>query len=330
MVNQQLLDYVKQQADSGVSEEIIRKNLTGEGWSQSDINEAFSSLNNRVSSSVPKPEVVYAGFWVRFAALFIDSLITNIFFGIVQFLVGLAFNFSSHGKFIFSLINIALYWVYVVYMLNKYQATFGKMALGIKVVSEDGGKLGIGKIILRETLGKAVSTLTLMVGYVMAGFTNKKQALHDKVAGSVVVYKDSNRQSKKWVVAAVIVVCVFFSLAMIGILSSVVLASLNNARNKGNDAAVRSVISTTKIDALLYADKHGGLKGFEPTAQTPVCSGPLAINISDDGKNAVLFGKSCADKNKTFCEEFNVADASTGSVKELDNLQSISGKISCE
>ena len=332
MVNQQLLDYVKQQADSGVSEEIIRKSLTGEGWSQSDIDEVFSLKSN--VSNIPKPTIAYAGFWVRWAAVFLDSIIVFLGAAIVGVASRFIFNVAGLNASIVSSLSSLLSWIfqlgYFILMVHTKETTLGKMALGLIVKSEDGQKLSLGRIIIRETVGKFISSIIFLIGYLMVAFTEKKQGLHDKLAHSVVLYKDSNKKTSGWIVAAIIFAWFIFFVVIIGILSSVVLASLNTAKNKGNDATVKSVMTTTKIDALLYADKYDGLKGFQPTAQTPVCSGPLAINISDDGKNAVLFGKSCADKNKTFCEEFNVVDASTGSIKELDNLQSISGKISCE
>ena len=56
-----------------------------------------------------------------------------------------------------------------------------------KVVSENQGRLSFNQIVLRETVGKLVSAFTLFIGYIMTAFTQKKQGLHDKIAGSVVI-----------------------------------------------------------------------------------------------------------------------------------------------
>ena len=71
---------------------------------------------------------------------------------------------------------------------SKFQGTLGKMALGIKVTDMNGGKLDFTKAFLRN-LCKLISNFTLLIGYLMAGFTEKKQALHDMIAGTLVVRK---------------------------------------------------------------------------------------------------------------------------------------------
>jgi uncharacterized RDD family membrane protein YckC len=66
------------------------------------------------------------------------------------------------------------------------QATLGKMAMGIKVTNLDGGRIGFGRAVARE-VARLLSFITFMIGYLMAAFTERKQALHDKVVGTVVV-----------------------------------------------------------------------------------------------------------------------------------------------
>ena len=76
---------------------------------------------------------------------------------------------------------------------SKYQGTLGKMAMGIKVVRGDGGRISIGKAILRY-IGKWISGFILCFGYIMAAFTDKKRALHDMIASTLVVRADSLEQ----------------------------------------------------------------------------------------------------------------------------------------
>jgi uncharacterized RDD family membrane protein YckC len=71
---------------------------------------------------------------------------------------------------------------------SKAQGTVGKMALGIKVTDINGAKLDFGKAFVRS-LSRIVSGMILLIGYIMAAFTEKKQALHDIIAGTVVVKK---------------------------------------------------------------------------------------------------------------------------------------------
>ena len=71
---------------------------------------------------------------------------------------------------------------------SKYQATLGKMALGLTVTDMDGKPLDFVKAFLRN-FAKIISGLLFMIGYIMAGLTDKKQALHDMIAGALVVKK---------------------------------------------------------------------------------------------------------------------------------------------
>ena len=65
--------------------------------------------------------------------------------------------------------------------------TLGKMAVGIRVVNNRGTKPGLARAALRESLGKAISTLVLLLGFLWAIWDSRNQAWHDKLAGTYVV-----------------------------------------------------------------------------------------------------------------------------------------------
>ncbi len=73
---------------------------------------------------------------------------------------------------------------------SKYQASVGKIALGIIALPFDtnGNKLDFSKAFVRN-ICKIISSMILCIGYIMAGFTDKKQALHDMIANTLVVNK---------------------------------------------------------------------------------------------------------------------------------------------
>jgi len=80
-------------------------------------------------------------------------------------------------------------WLYFAMMeSSSTQGTLGKMALGIKVTDLNGGQIGFGKATGRY-FGKIISALILLIGYIMVAFTEKKQGLHDMMAGCLVVNK---------------------------------------------------------------------------------------------------------------------------------------------
>ena len=154
----------------------------------------------------------YAGFWLRLVACIIDGLII----GALQFiavmpilalmgigvasemqnfdpsneaeaisLVGQIMAFAGVSQFIFFGIQ-TLYFAFM--ESSNYQASIGKMVLGIKVTDINGGKLDFVKAFVRN-ISKIISSFILCIGYIMAGFTEKKQALHDMIAGTLVIKK---------------------------------------------------------------------------------------------------------------------------------------------
>jgi uncharacterized RDD family membrane protein YckC len=143
--------------------------------------------------------VIYAGFWKRAAALFIDNIILYLLLFIIGFIWGfmLALLFNATADFITSsayIVGIFGCWLYfALFESSVYQATPGKMVLGIMVTDLNANRISFGKASLRYVC-KIVSLLTLGIGYIMAGFTEKKQALHDIMAGSLVVNKKSIHQ----------------------------------------------------------------------------------------------------------------------------------------
>ena len=92
--------------------------------------------------------------------------------------------FLVTGKAVLIYLLKALYFV----LLLKFRgATLGKQALRIRVVKQS-GEISWVDAIYRETVGRYLSGLILGIGYLMAGFTRNKQALHDKLCDTVVVY----------------------------------------------------------------------------------------------------------------------------------------------
>ena len=127
----------------------------------------------------------YAGFWKRFIAAFIDGIILQIS-GLVILLIDYVLGATG---VINILLNLILGWLYFALMeSSRQQATLGKQALGIIVTDLNGNRISFGKATTRY-FGKFISALIFCLGFIMAGFTEKKQALHDMIAGCLVVKK---------------------------------------------------------------------------------------------------------------------------------------------
>jgi uncharacterized RDD family membrane protein YckC len=155
------------------------------------------------AASAARAPATYAGFWLRFVAIIIDGIVLGVVLGIpfavVMTAMGVSFIGVSRpeemaGPFIgvFALFEIIIFagqWLYYALMeSSSWQATLGKKALGLYVTDMNGQRITFGRATGRY-FGKLVSGLTLLIGYLMAGFTEKKQALHDMMAGCLVLRK---------------------------------------------------------------------------------------------------------------------------------------------
>jgi len=140
--------------------------------------------------SLPK-----AGFWVRFVALFLDSLL--VWMVELALMLGMGWIIASLGgenlqataamSNLAFLVVFAISTLYYIFFTGYGGQTPGKMAVRVKVIRTDGREIGFGRAVLREVLGKFISAMILGVGYLMAGFDRDKQGLHDKIADTYVV-----------------------------------------------------------------------------------------------------------------------------------------------
>lgn len=175
--------------------------------------------NLTMAQQINPAEAKYAGFWLRFVAWLIDHLFLKTlyllaitpFFSFVGLSALVDFNFHLNdmygsAKDIFMdysgnwrsalwsmpfLFHRILKWLYYAIMeSSSKQATLGKMALGLKVTNMNGDKISFARATGRY-FAKIISSVTLFVGYIMAGFTAKKQALHDIITEGLVVKDES-------------------------------------------------------------------------------------------------------------------------------------------
>lgn len=125
-----------------------------------------------------------AGFGRRFVAALLDSIIVGVVGTIVGAILGLSDNASSG-------VGLLLGIAYYTYFEGSTGQTMGKKALGIRVISlEGGGAIGFGRAFIRY-VGRIVSAIPLLLGYFWMLWDKEKQTWHDKFAGAVVVPESS-------------------------------------------------------------------------------------------------------------------------------------------
>ena len=158
------------------------------------------------------PRVVYAGFWVRFLAFLIDNAVIGIGFVLILipliFLTGLGgFIGEIHPDedmndvgifmlfgllFLAATVSLLLTWLYHALMeSSEWQATLGKKVLGLVVTDMAGRRVSFGRATGRHFAKIITNMVPAFIGYIMAGFTERKQALHDMIAGCLVLRRNN-------------------------------------------------------------------------------------------------------------------------------------------
>ncbi len=144
----------------------------------------------------------YAGFWLRFVARLVDELLLGCVCGTVGLIgfIGLCIASTTLpndlagilvlGYFAVTiLVTIIVEWLYhALFEASSLKATPGKLILGLQVVNEQGEGLTFSRSTARH-FAKILSAIMLNVGFIMAAFTEKKQALHDIMVDALVVRK---------------------------------------------------------------------------------------------------------------------------------------------
>ena len=194
-------------------------------------------------------EVVYAGFWKRAAANIIDSIIIGMVGGILGAIIGgvlgaaMGMNGGLGGggfiaiQLITNLVSITItagYYAWFHSSINR--ATLGKMAIGIKVVRTDGEAIsflrGIGRY-----FAFLLSSLILMIGLLMAAFTERKQGLHDMLCDTLVVDKWAFTNHPEWqkreLGVVTIVILSLFGVLLLGLIV-LMLAAIGIAASGGS------------------------------------------------------------------------------------------------
>jgi uncharacterized RDD family membrane protein YckC len=163
-----------------------------------------NSILDNVFTDSEKKYSEYGGFWQRFVAALIDGIIMNIVSYAILIPLGVststaftidpdtgdldtsAFGFMFFLAYVILLVLNVLYFSYQ--ESSEHQATFGKRAMGLVVTDLSGERLTFMNALGRY-FARILSAITLGIGYLIQPFTERKQALHDIVAGTLVYKK---------------------------------------------------------------------------------------------------------------------------------------------
>ncbi len=140
----------------------------------------------------------YGGFWIRVVAYLIDTIILAVAGFVVGAVLGagLLASMGADGieedtwgatQLLINGVSIVLGWLYFAILESSTkQGTVGKMALGLTVADLNGGQISFGRATGRY-FAKWLSALILLIGFIMVAFSERKQGLHDIIAGTLVL-----------------------------------------------------------------------------------------------------------------------------------------------
>ena len=151
----------------------------------------------KIREGVAGGGIAYGGFWIRFAAKFIDGIILSVVNMIWGFLLGNMMLASMEDPVVamrYSLMSMALQTLtaafYSCFFLGKFAATPGKMICGLEVITVDSDNVsylrGFGRY-----FAELISGLILCIGYLMAAWDPEKRALHDRICNTRVIKKNA-------------------------------------------------------------------------------------------------------------------------------------------
>ena len=180
------------------------------------------------AANVNLADAPYAGFWIRLCALLVDSLILTlpvnaamlVFSATLETVLGAILRGVGEGKLsgnwligivvgmLFALLGVMLVYAvvgglyFVLFEISPLRGTPGKKFAGLVVTDLEGERLSFFRATLRY-ISKIVSTVPFLLGFALAGFTQRKQGLHDIIAGTTVRKAESRPPALLFVVGIV-------------------------------------------------------------------------------------------------------------------------------
>ena len=200
-------------------------------------------------------ELVYAGFWKRFAALFIDGLLVGFASILLIVVLGLVLGMQSAlmvGLFYLLMFGLSAYY-FVTMEAGPNSATFGKRWLKLRVLDAEGNRLSTGRA-LGRWFAHGISNITFYIGYLIQPFTERKQALHDIISTTTVVDDDPEGSSTGLVIALIAGTILIF--AVIGILAAVAIPAYSSYVGKAHVAQAypQAMAATQVLDRYFIAN----------------------------------------------------------------------------
>lgn len=261
--------------------------------------------NGQLLPEHARAPALHAGFWLRFVAYFIDGFITGgaalVLFVVLFFATVLPrVHAGAHAQpglmvaliVVFEALVLVGVWLYFALCESSHlQATPGKLALGLRVTDLHGRRIGFGRATGRF-FGKLISGAILDVGYLLAAWTPRKQALHDLMAGCCVVRRDGLATFEQggfnpgapavarggmpgWAIALIVVGVCFFMLLPLAILAAIAVPAYQNYIVRTQVAEGQALADGAKVAIDAYVARTGRVP---PNNSAAGLSAPTSIH----------------------------------------------------
>lgn len=288
------------------------------------VNAAWQSPKSELlSADAGGPELEYAGFWERLAAMFLDGIVLLVVWMVAAFVIGIIGGVAAAagggaGARTFVPVLVLLFYAvlllgmaayYVLMESGERGATFGKRALKLRVVDMDGGRISKGRATGRF-FAHFLSNMTFYIGYLIQPFTERKQALHDMVSGTLVVKTEKN--SSGLAVAIGIVAAFVVILVIIGILAAAAIPAYQDYLAKANMIKAEAVGRAATRAVESYAAQTGKIPASLADTGVKLPTAPEVADVTvnpQDGQVQVVIGKGMP---RTVAGKALVFDASRG------------------
>ena len=190
------------------------------------------------------PTTEYGGFWSRFVAFFIDGIITSMAAGylgvVLEGFYRAAGGTSEGAGDLGSFLGLILGWLYYAIMESSAkQATLGKIAMGLVVTDERGNRLTFGRATARS-----FAKWLFGFGCIIAAFTEKKEALHDMIAGTIVYQRQPPKAGRIIAVVLANLIKLYGLIFLLGLLTAIVLPSFLLQANKAKQSEAKHYIAS--------------------------------------------------------------------------------------
>jgi TPR repeat protein/uncharacterized RDD family membrane protein YckC len=254
-------------------------------------------------------EIIYAGFWKRMAALFLDGIVLAVFSIPIYLLAGLMSiagnkELATLTNFLLAVILSATYFTSM--ESSEKSATYGKRWMGLKALDTEGRRLSTWNAFARWAL-HILSYVTLYAGFLIQPFTARKQALHDIIANTIVVERIENKPSPSFVKWMIAVSAFFVALIFIGVIAAVAIPAYQSYQSHAKELTKAEMLNSNANNGK-SPDKNI-TDPFDNTSTLPKLSDKFlnAVDVYDKGDfvQASKLFQSLAEQGDMFAQ-FNL------------------------